>query len=52
MLLKFEQIVWSELYEILSFLTKIVNNFWQDDEAILEDVSVTETIVWCYTTSN
>ena len=26
---------------------KMVNNFWQSVDAILEDVSVTETIVWC-----
>ena len=24
------------------------NNFWQSLDAILEDVSVTEAIVWCY----
>ena len=26
----------------------MVNHFWQSVDAILEDVSVTETIVWCY----
>ena len=26
----------------------MVNSFWQSIDAILEDVSVTETIVWCY----
>ena len=26
--------------------TNIVNHFWQSVDAILEDVSVTETIVW------
>ena len=25
----------------------MVNNFWQSVDAILEDFSVTETIVWC-----
>ena len=47
MLVKFEQIVWSQPYKILYFLTKKVNNFWQSVDAILEDVSVTEAIVWC-----
>ena len=38
MLLKFEQI-WG-------FSTKMVNHFWQRVDAILEDVSVAEIIVW------
>ena len=46
MLVKFKQIVWSELYEI-ACLKKMVNNFWQSIDAILEDVPVTVTIVWC-----
>ena len=25
----------------------MVNNFWQSVDAILEDVPVTDTIVWC-----
>ena len=29
------------------FDKKIVYHFWQKADAILEDVSVTETIVWC-----
>ena len=29
------------------FWQKMVNNFWQSVDAILKDVSVTETIVWC-----
>ena len=29
------------------FWQKMVNNFWQSIDAILEDVLVTETIVWC-----
>ena len=40
MLVKFEQrtcAVWPQM----------VNNFWQNVDTILEDVSVTETIVWC-----
>ena len=41
------QVVWSKLYKILSFLTKMVNHFWRSVDAIVEDVSVTETIVWC-----
>ena len=40
------KIVWSELYEIWIFL-KMVNYFWQSVDAILEDVSVNETIIWC-----
>ena len=44
------KIVWSELYRILIFLTKkMVNHFWQNVDAILEDVSVNETIIWCQT---
>ena len=27
----------------------MVNQFWQSVDAILEDVSVIETIVWCST---
>ena len=27
----------------------MVNHFWQSVDAILEDVSVTEIIIWCYT---
>ena len=30
---------------------KMVNHVWQSGDAILEDVSVTETIVWCLTTN-
>ena len=40
------KIVLSEIYKILSFLTEMVNHFWQSVDAILEDVSVTETIIW------
>ena len=27
----------------------MVNHFWRSVDAILEDVSVTETIIWCLT---
>ena len=29
------------------FDKKMVSNFWQSVDAILEDVSATETIIWC-----
>ena len=48
MLVKCEQIVWSKLNEILSFLTKkrvFYIYFWQRFDANLEDVSVAEIIV-------
>ena len=45
-LVKFE---WSELYKNFSFFTKLVNHFWQSVDAILEDVSLTETFVRCWT---
>ena len=47
MLVEFEQILWSKLHEILSFLTKncFLNHFKQSVDEILEDVSVDETIV-------
>ena len=31
------------------FDKKMVNNLWQSVDAILEDFSVTETIIWCET---
>ena len=44
--MKFEQNPMVRTIKILSFLTKkMVNHFWQNVDAILEDVSVTETIV-------
>ena len=48
MLVKFEQnrMVWT-VQKFVLFWQKIVNHFWQSFDAILEDVSVTETIVWC-----
>ena len=47
MLVKFEQncMVWT-LQNIDLFVKKMVNHFWQSVDAILEDVSVIETIVW------
>ena len=48
MLVKFEQnrMVWTiQNFEL--FDKKMVNHFWQSVDAILEDVSVTETIIWC-----
>ena len=51
MLVKFEQIVWSKLHEILSFFTKnwvFYNHFWQRVDAILEDVSVAEIIFFMF----
>ena len=50
MLVKFEQIVWSKLHEILSFLTEngfFYHRFWQRVDAILEDVPVVEIIFQC-----
>ena len=41
-----KKIVWSETHKICAFWQKMVNNFWQTVDAILKDVSVTETIVW------
>ena len=44
--------IWTKLYgpnhaNFCAFWQKkMVKNFWQNVDAILEDVSVTETIVW------
>ena len=49
MLVKFEQnrmVGTIQNFEV--FHKKIVNHFWQCVEAILKDVFVTETIVWCW----
>ena len=35
------------MQNFMFFDKKIVNNFWQSVDAILEDVSVTKTIDWC-----
>ena len=45
MLGNLNKVAWSELYKILSFLTKMVNLFWQTVDTILEHNSVTKTIV-------
>ena len=45
---KLNKIVWSKVHKILSFLKKnrgTKNHFWQNVDAILEDISVVETIV-------
>ena len=39
------KIVWSGLLKIWAFWQKMVDHFWQSVDAILEDVSVTETVV-------
>ena len=46
MLVKFEQnrMVWTIQNFVL--FDKMINHFWQSVDALLEDVSVTETIVW------
>ena len=42
-------IFWKNVCTILSFLTKKKNHdFWLRIDAILQDVSATETIVWCW----
>ena len=43
--------IWTKSYgpnytKFGAFWQKMVNNFWQSVDAILEDVSVTETVVW------
>ena len=45
MLVNLNKILWSEPYKVCAFWQKMVNNCWQSVDAILEDVSVTETIV-------
>ena len=48
MLVKFEQNrIVRTIQNFEQFVKKMVNHFWQSVDAILEDVSVTETIVWC-----
>ena len=49
MLVKFEQNrIVRTIQFFLAFWQKIVSHFWQSVDAILEDVYVTETIIWCY----
>ena len=48
MLVKFEQNrMVQTVQKFCVFWQKMVNNFWESADAILEDVSVSETIVWC-----
>ena len=48
MLVKFEQnLLVRTIQFFVLFWQKMVNHFWQNVDAILEDVTVTETIVWC-----
>ena len=44
--------IWTKSYgsnytKFWAFWQKMLNHFWQSVDAILEDVPVTETIVWC-----
>ena len=44
--------IWTKSYglnhtKFCAFWQKMVNNFWQSVDAILEDISVAEAIVWC-----
>ena len=48
--------IWTKSYgpnytKFCAFSQKMVNHFCQSVDAILEDVSMTETIVWCWTIS-
>ena len=48
MLVKYEKKSYGPKHKkCCDFLQKMVYNFWQSIDAILEDVSATETIVWC-----
>ena len=47
MLVKFKQNCILRTIQNFAFWQKMVNNFWQSVDAILEDVSVIEAIVWC-----
>ena len=38
---------WPKLHKIFSFWQKGVNYFWESVDAILEEVPVTKTNVWC-----
>ena len=55
MLVKFEQncmvqtIQNFDVFDKKKKKKKRVNHFWQSVDAILEDVSMTDTIVWCKT---
>ena len=48
MLVKFEQNrMVRTIQNFVLFDKKLVNDFWQSVDAILEDVSVTGRVVWC-----
>ena len=49
MLVKFEQNIMVQTIQNTELFDKkkMVNFFWQSVDAIFEDVSMTETIVWC-----
>ena len=49
MLVKFEKKIIVRTTHNFKLVEKknMVNQFWQSVDAILEDVSVVETIVWC-----
>ena len=47
MLVTFDQIYCPNHTKFCAFWQKMVNNFWQIVDAILEDVFVTQTIIWC-----
>ena len=50
MLVKLDKIVWSEISKIVSFFVKKKPkkiHFWPSVDAILKDVSATETIALC-----
>ena len=48
MLVKYEQnLMVRTIQNFELFWQKMVNHFWQSVDAILENVSVVETIVWC-----
>ena len=46
-LVKFEQNHIVRTSQSFDFWQQMVNHFWQSLDAISEDVSVAETIVWC-----
>ena len=41
------KIWWGRLYGQGGYSNEYGNHFWQSVDAILDDVFVTETIVWC-----
>ena len=49
MLVKWTKSYGPNYIKFWAFHRKMIKNFWQSVDAILEDFSVTETIVWCQT---